>query len=108
MHLSHRARREVRSFLLAASLLIVSSQIVPAVAVAANLPPTISGTPLTTASVGDYYYFRPKASDPEGKTLRFSIVNKPAWGNFPTDTGHLGGHPPVGTFCNIRISVMMA
>ena len=104
MHLSHRARREVLISFLAASFLIVSSQ-VPAVAWAANLPPTISGTPKAIIRAGDYYYFGAQASDPEGKPLRFSIVNKPAWANFLTDRGILGGHPPLGTYGNIRISV---
>jgi hypothetical protein len=104
MHLSRRARWDVRSSL-AASFLIVIAQIIPAVALAANRPPTISGTPITSIKAGDYYYFRPKASDPEGKTLRFSIANKPAWARFHTDTGALGGHPTAGTFGNIRISV---
>jgi hypothetical protein len=86
--------------------LIVIAQIIPAVAWAANRPPTISGAPITIIRVGDYYWFRPKASDPEGKPLRFSIANKPAWATFRTDIGSIEGRPwPVGTFSNIRISV---
>jgi len=73
--------------------------------VAANQPPTISGTPKTTVPAGVYYYFQPKASDPEGKTLRFIIANKPAWGRFHTDTGILGGYPTAGKFASIVISV---
>jgi Putative Ig domain len=104
MHLSRRACWDVRSSL-AASFLIVIAQIIPAVALAANRPPTISGTPITSIKAGDYYFFRPKASDPEGRTLRFSIANKPAWARFHTDTGQLGGYPTAGTYGNIRISV---
>jgi hypothetical protein len=106
MHFSHRTRCERLSSCLAASFLIVSTQFAAAVALAANLPPTISGTPATTVPVGDYYFFRPKASDPERRKLTFSIANRPSWANFHTDTGQIGGRPTVaGTFGNIRISV---
>jgi Putative Ig domain len=104
MHLSRRARWDVRSSL-AALLLIVIAQIIPAVASAANRPPTISGTPITSIKPGDYYYFHPKASDPEGRRLTFSIVNKPAWARFRPEKGALAGYPTAGTYSNIRISV---
>src|SRR4029434_9387773 len=65
----------------------------------------ISGTPKTVVPAGDYYFFRPKASDPEGKLLTFKIANKPAWGRFHTDTGQLGGYPTAGKFASIVISV---
>ena len=58
-----------------------------------NQPPTISGTPLTQATVGQAYAFVPSASDPEGKTLGFSIVNKPPWASFSASTGRLSGTP---------------
>jgi hypothetical protein len=106
MHSSHRTRCQELSSFLAASLLIVSTQFAPAIAQAANKPPTISGTPKTTIPVGSYYFFRPKASDPEGRRLTFSIANKPSWARFHSDTGQLGGTPAAaGTFGNIRISV---
>jgi hypothetical protein len=76
--------------------------------VAANAPPAISGTPPALAIVGKSYSFRPTASDPEGATLTFSIVNKPAWAGFATSTGRLYGTPGsrrVGTYPGIRISV---
>lgn len=73
-----------------------------------NQPPTISGSPATTATVGSWYSFTPKASDPEGRTLGYSITNRPSWASFSTSTGRLSGTPSsrhVGTYSNIRISV---
>ena len=74
----------------------------------ANRPPTISGTPATTATVGVAYAFTPTASDPDGGTLTFAIANRPSWAAFSTTTGRLSGTPAtanVGTFANIVVSV---
>ncbi len=73
-----------------------------------NTPPTISGTPPTTATVGTQYTFTPTASDANGGTLTFSIVNRPTWATFTASTGRLQGTPAaanVGSFATIRISV---
>jgi hypothetical protein len=71
-----------------------------------NRPPTISGTPATTATTGVAYSFTPTASDPDGDTLTFSIANRPAWATFSTTTGQLQGTPTAaGTFSNVSISV---
>jgi hypothetical protein len=73
-----------------------------------NTPPTISGTPPTTATVGTQYSFTPTASDADGGTLTFSITNRPSWATFSTTTGRLQGTPAtanIGTFANIGISV---
>ncbi len=78
------------------------------VAVAANRAPTITGTPATTATVGQAYSFTPSASDPDGQSLTFSIVNRPTWANFNTSTGRLSGTPTsaqVGTTTGIVIRV---
>jgi hypothetical protein len=78
-----------------------------AVVAAANRPPTITGSPATTATAGQVYTFQPSASDPEGSTLTFSITNKPAWATFSTTTGRLTGTPTaadVGTVSGIVIS----
>jgi hypothetical protein len=63
---------------------------------AANLPPVISGVPSLIATVGQAYSFMPTASDPEGATLTFSIVGKPAWLDFNTTNGALTGTPSTG------------
>lgn len=73
-----------------------------------NQPPKISGTPLKTVKAGSAYAFTPTASDPEGKTLTFSITNKPAWATFSTTTGKLSGTPSsaqTGTYPSILIKV---
>jgi len=73
-----------------------------------NQPPKISGTPPTTGQAGVAYSFEPAASDPEGKTLTFSIAAKPSWANFSSTTGQLSGTPSsanVGTYSGIVISV---
>ena len=72
----------------------------------ANLSPTITGTPATKATVGVAYSFQPTAKDPEGKTLTFSIRNKPSWATFSTSTGRLSGTPTAaGTTSYIMIIV---
>jgi hypothetical protein len=71
------------------------------------IPPTISGSPPTQAQVGTAYSFTPTASDPSGKTLSFSVQNKPSWATFSIATGQLSGTPAstdVGTDANIVIS----
>ena len=88
-----------------------ASAALPAFAItvaSSNTPPTISGTPPTTATVGTQYTFTPTASDANGGTLTFSIVNRPSWATFTSTTGRLQGTPAaanVGTFADIRISV---
>jgi len=79
----------------------------PADAWAKNSPPRISGTPPTSVQAGQAYYFRPRAWDPEGSPLRFSIARKPAWATFDPATGTLSGTPTaanVGIYRNIKIS----
>jgi hypothetical protein len=73
-----------------------------------DIPPTISGNPPTAAQVGTAYSFTPTASDANGKTLSFSVQNKPSWANFSIATGGLSGTPAtadVGTDSNIVVTV---
>jgi hypothetical protein len=73
-----------------------------------NKPPTISGTPPTSVVAGSAYSFTPTANDPEGRTLAFSITNKPSWATFSTTNGRLSGTPgnsQTGPYPNIRITV---
>jgi hypothetical protein len=75
---------------------------------AGQLPPVISGTPAASVAAGQMYLFAPSASDPNGNTLTFSIVNRPSWAGFSTTTGEFSGTPTaanVGSFANITISV---
>jgi hypothetical protein len=82
--------------------------IVVGTAAPANQPPTISGSPSTSVTVGQAYSFTPTASDPDGQALTFSIANKPSWASFNTSTGRLNGTPTAanaGTYSGIAISV---
>lgn len=74
----------------------------------ADSTPTISGNPPASVNVGSNYSFTPKASDPNGNSLTFSIQNKPAWASFSTASGSLTGTPAAasaGSYSNIIISV---
>ena len=76
--------------------------------VASNQAPTISGTPAVDAVIDSPYAFTPTASDPDGDTLSFSIVNRPSWATFSATSGRLSGTPlagDVGTYSDIRITV---
>ena len=73
-----------------------------------NHPPTLSGTPPATATVGAAYSYRPTYADADGDTLTFSITNRPAWALFATSNGHISGTPTaanVGTTSNIILRV---
>lgn len=73
-----------------------------------NSPPDISGNPPSAVVVGNTYRFSPRAIDPDGDPLSFSIENKPAWATFDTSTGTLSGTAPLGTegtYDDIRIVV---
>lgn len=73
-----------------------------------NQAPTISGTPASTATVGQVYTFTPTASDPDGDVLVFSLENRPPWAWFDVVTGTLSGTPKstdVGVRSEIRIRV---
>lgn len=73
-----------------------------------NSAPVISGNPPTAVQVGNMYSFRPTATDADGDTLTFSIVNMPGWADFNTATGELSGQPMMGNegvYANIQITV---
>ncbi len=73
-----------------------------------NSPPTISGTPTGTVLESNFYDFAPDASDPDGDSLAFSIINKPGWADFDPTTGALYGTPTaadVGQYSSIKIAV---
>lgn len=71
-----------------------------------NQPPTISGSPTTALYTNTTYDFLPTARDPEGRTLTFSIVNKPSWAAFGPNSGRLMGYPKSpGVWNNIQIRV---
>ena len=68
----------------------------------------ISGVAATAVTAGQNYQFTPKASDPAGRALTFSIANKPSWATFSTTTGALSGTPTTaqtGSYPSIGITV---
>lgn len=73
-----------------------------------NHPPSIGGNPSQQIIVGSAYLFTPTASDDDGDTLSFEIVNKPEWADFDRQNGALTGTPGVshvGTTSDVVISV---
>ena len=71
-----------------------------------NDAPIISSTSKLVTSQYSSYQFLPRATDGDGDTLTFSIVNKPLWATFNTTTGELSGIPTQIEDCNnIVISV---
>ncbi len=73
-----------------------------------NNAPDIWGAPPTSSIETEAYSFQPASKDDDGDTLSFSIINKPDWLNFNSDTGRLSGtptHSNIGLFDNIRIQV---
>ena len=73
-----------------------------------NQSPIISGTPAGTVAAGDFYDFIPTASDPDGDSLSFQVLNRPAWANFSRSIGRLSGAPgpgDVGVYSGIVIRV---
>jgi hypothetical protein len=66
---------------------------------------TISGTPSNTVTEGKAYAFQPSATDSAGKTLSYSVSNKPSWATFSIATGLLSGTPTsTGSYANIVVS----
>jgi hypothetical protein len=89
-----------------AAVAVLASFAGVAAAQTTNRPPTISGSPPTTIKVNTTYDFRPTASDPEGKALQFSIVNRPSWMAFSPNSGRMMGYPKSpGTWRNVQIRV---
>ncbi len=75
---------------------------------ATNLPPIISGSPVTTLTAGSSYTFTPTAADPDGDALQFRASGLPTWVTFNSSNGTLSGTPSeanVGTSQPITIEV---
>jgi hypothetical protein len=71
-------------------------------------PLTVSGTPPTSAVVGQPYYFNPKATGGDGHALTWSVLHEPNWTGFSTTTGYFNGTPTaqyVGNVIGVTISV---
>lgn len=70
-----------------------------------NSAPAIRGTPAVVAEASSIYSFTPSATDADGDSLSFSILNKPAWASFNVATGELSGTAQPGSYANIVIQV---
>lgn len=73
-----------------------------------NRPPSIEGTPSSSAEVDVYYAFQPTASDKDGDPLTFSIRNKPSWAAFDTADGFLSGFPSVDDAGSITSDIVIS
>jgi hypothetical protein len=71
--------------------------------------PAITGAPAKIATVGQAYRFQPRAVNvSKGRSLRFTIANKPSWASFDAASGELSGTPTehqVGLFPAIQIGL---
>ena len=68
----------------------------------------ISGTPASTATVGQFYSFTPTVVASSGSSLAYAVSNKPSWAQFSSATGSLSGTPSaanVTTDSDIVVSV---
>jgi hypothetical protein len=66
-----------------------------ALASSAAMALTISGLPPGAVVAGHAYTFTPTTTDSPGRTLKFSITNKPSWAVFSSTNGRLSGTPSV-------------
>lgn len=80
----------------------------PGKGIGRNKPPTIEGTPSTTANVDEYYAFQVNAADRDGDTLRFSITNKPTWAAFDTARGFLSGFPAASDAGSVTSNIVIS
>ncbi|WP_129777727.1 putative Ig domain-containing protein [Peristeroidobacter soli] len=73
-----------------------------------NAAPTVTGTPGSTAVVGQAYSFQPAATDANGDALTYTVANLPGWATFNAQTGRISGTPTaaqVGSYANITVTV---
>lgn len=73
-----------------------------------NAAPTVTGTPGTTAVVGQAYSFQPSATDANGDQLSYTVANLPGWATFNASTGRISGTPTaaqVGAYASITVTV---
>jgi len=69
----------------------------------------ITGSPATSATVGQAYSFQPTVAGAASTAVKFSIANTPPWAKFDPTTGKLTGTPSasqVGTYKGVTISVV--
>ena len=98
----------LRNTLLAASILLATGAATAHEVSAANPNnvPTFSGTPASTATVGQRYRFAASVQDADGDNLSFVVKNRPSWLTFSYQSGSLAGTPTsTGTYSDIEVFV---
>lgn len=70
-----------------------------------NRAPSITGSPAATITANGRYSFTPSATDADGDSLTFSIINKPNWATFDPNTGALTGTPSVADIGSIARNI---
>jgi thiol-disulfide isomerase/thioredoxin len=79
-----------------------------------NHAPTITSTPITTATVGEEYTYEVDATDPDGDTLYYSLVISPAGMTINENTGvinwipnsaHIGDNPVIVEVTDLKLNV---
>lgn len=101
-----RSFSQTRAYGLPAAAVLMFSLFFSGPLFAASL--TISGTPKATATVDQYYSWKPTTAGRDPVRLRFSITGKPVWATLSRYSGTLYGVPRtanIGTYSNIVISV---
>lgn len=80
----------------------------PPPASSTNAAPKVTGTPGSTAVVGQAYSFQPSATDADGDALTYTVANLPSWATFSAQTGRISGTPTaaqVGSYAGITVTV---
>ncbi len=70
--------------------------------------PTIGGVPSPSSLVGRVYDFIPVASDPNGRSLSFSVAGRPAWASFNAATGELTGTPAAADVGTAQVTITVS
>lgn len=68
-------------------------QIVVGDSVSSNRAPTITSTPVFALTLGEVYNYQVAATDPEGDSLIYALLTKPAWMSINPSTGQISGTP---------------
>jgi hypothetical protein len=79
--------------------------IVVTAALAENVPPTITSTPLTMGAVDASYSYTIAGTDANFDDISFGSVTIPPWATFNTDTGVLAGTPDIAGSYDVELTV---
>ncbi len=60
-----------------------------------NHAPVITSTPVTEVNETEFYTYDVEASDPDGDTLTYSLIQRPSWLSINPNTGLISGIAPI-------------